>query len=153
MNDVDRARNRLLIGLFVDSHRPERRYLSREQLQAEYSLKLDTPLFNGLTEELRDAGLIKAYPDRATYFVRLRTDAHAAALGRILQALEADSFTVNWQGQRIGTDADDELSQELLTTIPEGWLLMTYAQQKASASPISVRQWLTKYRPPATSSW
>ncbi|MHA4837201.1 hypothetical protein [Sphingopyxis sp. MSC1_008] len=128
MNDVEKARNKLLIALFVESHRPERRQLSREQLQSEYFLKMDTPLFNGLAKELRDAGLIKIYPDRATYVVRLRSDAHAAALGRILAAIDAESFNVNWQGQRIGTDADSELSRELLKAIPDGWLLLTWAK-------------------------
>ncbi|WP_158258101.1 hypothetical protein [Sphingopyxis lindanitolerans] len=61
MNDVEKARNRLLIALFVDSHRPERRHLSREELQTEYFLTLDTPLFNSLAKELREAGLIKTY--------------------------------------------------------------------------------------------
>lgn len=128
MNDVEKARTKLLIGLFVDSHRPEKRYLSREQLQSEYFLTLDTPLFNSLAKELKDAGLVKTYPDRATYLVKMRSDAHASALSRILNALDAESFSVNWQGQRIGTDADSELSRELMKAIPDDWLLLTWAK-------------------------
>jgi len=149
MNQLDVARNKLLIALFVDSHRPERRHLSREQLQTEYFLKLDTRLFNSLAKELRDGGLIKTYPDRATYLVRLRSDAHAAALSRILAAIDAESFSVNWQGQRIGTDAESELSKELLMAIPDGWLLMTYAKAKptmAAASTPALAQQISAAR-------
>src|SRR3546814_752615 len=126
MNQVEIARAKLLIALFVDSHRPDKRSLSREQIESEYFTRLDTPLFNSLVTEFRRSGLVKAYPDRATYFVRLRTDAHATALNHILNSLDAKTFDVNWQGQRIGTDADAELANELLAAIPDGWLLMTY---------------------------
>src|SRR3546814_12182857 len=77
MNQVEIARAKLLIALFVDSHRPDKRSLSREQIESEYFTRLDTPLFNSLVTEFRRYGLVKAYPDRETYFVRLRTDANA----------------------------------------------------------------------------
>jgi hypothetical protein len=133
VNNVELAEHRLLVSMFIDSHRPDRRSMSRQDFQTDYSTTVDTRLFNSIVTDLRRQGLVKTSPDAGSFFVRLHSDAYKSALSRILLALNADAFEVDWDTKRIFTDAD-ELDQDRLIPCPKLWVLITSEKRATAAS-------------------
>jgi hypothetical protein len=139
MNSLELAEHRLLVSMFVDAHRPDRRYLTQEDFQHDYQVDVDTRLFNSIVVDLRKQGIVKTSPQGGTYAVRLHGDGHKTALSRILKALDADTFEVDWQTKRISYDAE-ECGQDSLIPRPCHWMLLNSATKEAaklsaSASP------------------
>ncbi len=134
MNSLELTEHRILVSMFIDAHRPERRYVTRQDFLTDYHTEADTRLFNSIAMDLRKQGLAKVVPDRGTYAIRLHGDAYKAALSRILDTLKADTFEVDWQTKRILTDAD-ESDHDSLIPCESGWMLLT-CERKTSGSAI-----------------
>lgn len=127
----------MLTAMFIDSHRPDRRYMTRQDF-ADYFVSVESVLYRGIVTDLRKQGIAKAQSDGATYRVRLHTEGHKAALARILKALSADTFSVDWQTKRILHDAQGGEIDSLIPT-PDGWMLLTAEPKgkKAGSAPIA----------------
>jgi hypothetical protein len=123
MNAVEAAEHRLLVSVFIDAHRPDRRWLSRQDLQTEYHTDLDTRLFNSIVVDLRRDSILKTAPVNGTYAARLHGDAYKRALATILRTLDADTFEVDWQTKRIVTDAEVADKDKLIPRA-NGWMLL-----------------------------
>ena len=124
MNGLERTQHRVLVGMFIDIHRPERRYMTRQDFQSDYYTQVDTRLFNSLASNLRKEGVVKAIPQGGTFAIRLHSDAYATVLGRILEALSASTFEVDWQNKRIITDGGEQNTDGLIPC-PNHWMLLT----------------------------
>ena len=122
MNSLELTEHRMLVAMVIDSHRPDRRYMSRKDF-AEYHVEVEPALFRSIVLDLREQGVAKAVPTLGSYAVRLHANGHKEALARILKALDADTFTVDWDTKRIMHDAlaDDHDS---LVPSPDMWMLM-----------------------------
>lgn len=136
MNAVEVAEHRLLVCMFIDAHRPERRYMSREVFRSEYHTDLDTRLFNSIITDLRTRELVKATPTLGSWAVRLHHTAYGAALTVILRNIEADTFEVDWGTKRIVTDSPVQNKDELFPCA-NGWMLLT-VQKKGVVTPAPV---------------
>jgi hypothetical protein len=133
VNSLELVEHRLLVSMLVDAHRPDRRYMTRQDLQSDYHTDVDTRLFNSIVADLRKQGIVKATPQGGTYAVRLHSDAYKVALARILATLKADVFDVDWQTKRIITDAEEQDHDGLVPCL-ENWMLLTCDKKAASAS-------------------
>ncbi|UYY77749.1 hypothetical protein [Sphingomonas sp. R1] len=133
MNKVELAEHLLLVSMFIDSHRPDRRYMSRQDFEVDYNTSVDTRLFNSIVADLREQGLVKASPNAGSYFVRLHSNAYKIALQRILTSLDADVFEIDWETKRIVTDAE-EWAQETLIPGLKLWVLLSREKIKSGGS-------------------
>jgi hypothetical protein len=93
-------------------------------LLADYSTNVDIKLFNSIVSEFREENIVKVNSSEGTYAVRLRADAYANVLGRILTAVDADTFDVDWQTKRIMTDARKRGFEDVVACQNQ-WMLLT----------------------------
>lgn len=139
MNRLELTEHRILVALFIDSHRPERRYMTRDNVHTDYHTDVEMRLFNSIVTDLRKRSIAKATPQGGTYAVRLHSDGYKEALATILRSLDADTFDVDWQTKRIITDTEgDDLSA--LIPCPNGWMVMQADRLGKLASAPIVRE-------------
>lgn len=107
--------------------------MTRQDFQSDYHTDIDHRLFNSIVADLRKRSIIKAVPQGATYAIRLHSDSYKVALGKILDALNADTFEVDWATKHILTDAEEQ-DQDGLIPFPDQWMLLT-CDKKAKPAP------------------
>ncbi|PZU70216.1 MAG: hypothetical protein DI554_00295 [Sphingobium sp.] len=131
MNSVELVEHQMITAMFIDSHRPDHRYMSRATF-AEYHVSVDQPLFRSIALDLKSQGITKTSMSDMGLLVRLHSDAHKNALNRILKNLGATTFSVDWDTKRILTDADKV--EDALFPCPENWMLASFAKPGAKDS-------------------
>jgi len=133
MNSVELAEHRMLVAMFIDSHRPDRRYMTRQDF-ADYHVDLEHALFRSIVTDLKSQGVVKAVPNGATYSVRLHADAHKEALSRILANLDADTFEVDWSTKRITHDGQAG-DHDKLIPCPNSWMMLEFESERKPPVP------------------
>ena len=120
MSAFDVAEGRILIALFIDHHDERRKILRWEDIEARYHTKVSKMQFEAIVGELEQAGVVKVFRDKDGSGVLLLDHGIRFAHDKILQFLMADTFEVNWKGERIVTDAPEETD----IPSPNGWMLI-----------------------------
>lgn len=120
VTEFEQAEARLLTALFIDHHREARRMLSRPELETEYHIRVDGRQFEILAADLERREIVKAFRDKDGSSLILLDHGYRPALEIILRYLDADTFEVNYQGQRILHDGDAGRD----VPSPSGWMLL-----------------------------
>lgn len=129
MSAFDIAEGRILIALFIAHHGERREILTWEEIEARYHTKVSKMQFEAIVGELERHGVAKVFRDKDGSGALLLDHGVRFAHDRILKFLDADIFDVNWQGERILTDAPEGTD----VPCPNGWMLLHTAKVEQKA--------------------
>lgn len=143
MNQVELAEHRLTVALFLDMEKQADQWLDRDRAESEYNVKLTERLFASIVHELESRGWAITWTDivggEERTAAMLNRQRHAQVLKRILEAIQADTFEVDWQTKRILTDAE-HLDSDRMMPCPNGWMLLFCERTKPKEDGPSIQQ-------------
>ena len=100
----ERARSRALVALWLDSHRSRRRFLSRQELAADYGVVLPAEWMKAVASDLSRSGVARLYRDAGTPKLQLAKDAYSEGMTTALSLTGGTQIQADFNLKEIAGD-------------------------------------------------